>query len=193
MTGTIVSLSGSARTGTIRSQEGSRFVFWAAGVLGDFDTLAVGHLVSFDLDRVQSQQTAVRVFREPAHQREAGNKPGAPPDLRYAGFHQTGVVRSYCFDRAAPGGKGQGFVVTVNMTLLLRHRIGVQEVPSLCLLKLAADLRDLASSQGHEFGEADMIAYAQLRTSAAERKRARHPFVGRRGSPPPAPSDRIRV
>lgn len=191
MTGTIVGLVGVARTGTIRSREGSRLTFSAADVLGDFDTLAVGHMVSFELDRVQPCRTAVRVFREPCGARGPGKKPDASPDLRYTGFNQAGSIRSYGFDAVASGHPVQHFIVTVDLALLLKHHIGVQEAPALCLRKLGADLKALPDNGCHELDNNDLVAYASSRAAAVERKRPKHSFAGRRGSPPPGPSSHM--
>lgn len=192
MTGTIVGLAGRTRTGTIRSRDGSRLTFSAASVLGDFDSLAVGHLVSFDLERAQPQHTAVRVFREPLGPHGTGKAPGAPPDLRYMGFQEAEGVRSYRFDAVAAGDRAQRLTIRVEMALLLKHHVGVQEAPVLCLRKLAADLRDIPDAACHELNEGDLAAYASSRALATERKRPRHPFGGRRGPPPPGPSGHIR-
>ena len=191
MTGTIVALAGSARTGTIRSRDGSRLAFSDAGVLGDFDALAVGHLVSFDLDRARPRHTAVGVFREPCGEQGPGNRVGASPDLRYTGYHQAQSIRSYCFDAVAPGDQAQHFIVKVDMALLLKHHIGVQEAPALCLHKLAADLSAIPESARHELADGDLLAFASSRAAAVERKRASR--TGRRGSPPPVPSRRART
>jgi hypothetical protein len=133
-----------------RSRDGSRLAFSAVGVLGDFDTLAVGHLVSFDLDRAQPHHTAVRVFREPFGAHGPGKKLDASPDLRYAGFNQAEGIRSYCFEAVASGHPVQHFIVTVDLALLLKHHIGVQEAPALCLRKLATDLKALPDTGCHE-------------------------------------------
>ena len=193
MTGTIVGLAGSTRTGTIRSQDGSRLAFSAAGVLGDFDTLAVGHLVSFDLDRARPQHTAVRVFREPFGASGPGKKPDALPDLRYTGFNQAENIRRYRFDALACGHPVQQFVVAVDLALMLKHHIGVQEAPALCLRKLAADLKAFPDSGRHELDDDDLLAYASSRAAAVERKRSKHSFAGRRAPPPPGPWNHMRA
>jgi hypothetical protein len=190
VTGTIVGLAGNTRTGTIRSQDGSRPAFSAADVLGDFDTLAVGHLVSFDLDRARPHHTAVRVFREPFRTSGPGKKPDASPDLRYAGFNQAQNIRSFRFDAVACGHPLRQFVVTVDLALMLKHRIGVQEAPTLCLRKLEADLKALPGSGRHELDDHDLRAYASLRAAAIERKKAKHSFAGRRSSQQFAPNKR---
>ncbi|MEK7408440.1 MAG: hypothetical protein AAB225_25485 [Acidobacteriota bacterium] len=193
MTGTIVGLVGITRTGMIRSRDGTRLAFSAADVLGEFDTLAIGHLVSFDLDRGQPDRTAVRVFREPFGAQRPGKTLDGPPDLRYAGFHQAESIRSYCFDAVASGHPVQHFIVTVDFTLLLKHRVGVQEVPALCLRKLAADLKAPQDTGCHELDDDDLLAYASSRAAAIGRKRPKHSFAGRRGAPPPGPSSHMRA
>lgn len=182
MTGRIVGLIGSTRTGTIRSEDGGLLGFSADGVLGDFEKLAVGDLVSFDPDRSWPPRTAVRVFHEPSGSRRPANEPDAPLDLRYAGFTQAENVRSYRFESVARGGSAQHFVVAVDLALMLKHHIGVQEAPTLCLRKLAADLKTLPDAGQHELGDEDLCAYASARAAAAEM--SKHHFAKRRGSPP---------
>lgn len=177
-----------------RSRDGSRLAFSAAGVLGDFDTLAVGHLVSFDPDRAQPHHTAVRVFREPFGAHGPGKKLDASPDLRYAGgFNQAEGIHSCCFDAVASGHPVQHFIVTVDLALLLKHHIGVQEAPALCLRKLATDLKALPDTGCHELDDDDLLAYASSRAAAIERKRPKHSFAVRRGLPPPGPSSPMRA
>jgi hypothetical protein len=193
MTGTIVGLAASTRTGTIRSKDGSRLGFSAAGVLGDFDTLAVGHPVSFEVERALPHHTATRVFREPLGSGGPAKKPDGSMDLRYMGFQQAGNIRSYRFDALASGNAVQHFVVNVDLALMLKHRIGVQEAPSLCLRKLTADLRGVPGTGDHELDDGDLGSYASSRAAAVERKKPRHPFTGRRGPPPPGPTNRMRA
>ncbi len=192
MTGRIVDLARNTRTGTIRSLEGRRLSFSATSVLGEFDTLAVGHLVNFDMDSARPPHTAVRVFREPVSPQRTENKPEAAPDLRYAGFQQTEGIRSYCFDAVVPGYQARHFIVRVDMALLLTNHVGVQEIPALCLRKLAADLRAIPDSASHELGRDDLQAHILSRATTPARKRPKRPFVARRGPPPPGPSSRLR-
>ena len=188
MTGRIVGLIGSARTGTIRSQDGTLLTFSAEGVLGEFDTLAVGHQVSFDPDRSWLPRTAVRVIREPRATTRPSSEPDARLDLRYAGFTQAQNVRSYRFDSVASGSAEQQFVVVVDLALMLKHRIGVQEAPTLCLRKLAADLKALPEAEAHELRDEDLRAYASSKAAAAEKKGHKHNFAKRRGAPPGSPN-----
>lgn len=185
MTGTIVAIAASTRTGTIRAEDSSRFAFSATAVLGDFDTLAVGQRVSFDVDRARPRNGAVCVFREPVASIGFGRKPDAPPDLRYMGFSQAANVRSYRFDAVAVNRLVQQHVVTVDLTLMLKHRISVQEAPVLCLRKLTSDLKDSRKSERHELGNDELSAFASSRAAVAERRKPRHSFKPRRGSPPP--------
>jgi hypothetical protein len=191
--GTIVGLAAGTRTGTIRSQEGSRLTFSAACVLGEFEALAVGHRVNFEFDRAQPGHSVVRVFHEPVAPRGTEHKLGAQPDLRYAGFQQVNGIRSYGFDAVASGDRLQRFTVRVDMTVLLNSRVGVQDVPALCLRKLAADLQAVPACGSHELTNEDLRAYASSRATTTGRKRARRPFVGRRGPPPPGPSGRSSI
>lgn len=190
MTGTIVGLAASTRTGTLRSQDGSRLTFSAGCVLGEFDALAIGHRVNFEVDRAQPGHSVVRVFREPPAAHRPQHTAGAPPDLRYTGFQEENGVRSYCFEAVVSGCQPHPFIVRVEMALLLKHRVGVQEVPVLCLRKLIADLRAAPECARHVLDHDDLCSYASSLAATAERKRARRPFVGRRGPPPPGPNGR---
>ncbi len=183
MTGTIVGLTGRTRTGTIRSEDGGLLAFSAAGVLGDYDALAVGHPVRFDLDRSLSPHTAVCIFHEPLGASGPVKKPDAVPDLRYAGFTQTENVRSYRFDSVARGGSARHFVVAVDLALMLKHHVGVQEGPTLCLHKLATDLKTVPDVGRHELVDEDLRAYVSARAAAAGRKGNKHHFANRRVSP----------
>jgi hypothetical protein len=188
MTGTIVGLAAATRTGTIRSQDGCQLVFSAVAVLGDFETLAVGHRVSFELDRARPHHAAVGVFREPVCASGSRKDAAAPPDLRYTGFKQTANMRTYLFQAVSLGHPVQQFVVTVDLALMAKHHVGVQEAPPLCLHKLAEDLRHPHESGRHELADDDLLAFASSRAAALERRKPRHSFVRRPGTPPPGRS-----
>ena len=193
MTGTIVNLAAGTRTGTIRAEDGSRLAFTAAVVLGDFDSLAVGHRVSFELDRAGPNHSPVTVFRTRVGGIAPVKRPDALPDLRYAGFSQQANVRSYRFSAAARGEELQEFVVTVDLALMTKHHIAVQEAPALCLRKLAADLKGTPGSAQHDLSDGDMLAFASNRAAAIESKKLKHSFAGRRRPAPPSPAARGRV
>jgi len=176
VTGTIVGLAAGSRTGTIRTEDGARFAFSSTAVLGDFDTLAVGHRVSFEVDRARPRDGPVTVFREPARASGPGKQAQALSDLRYAGFRQEANVRSYRFDAVGRGDPVRPFVVTVDMAFMMKHHISIQEAPALCLRKLAADLKDFPDSEEHHLGEGDLLAFATSRAAALEAKKAKHSF-----------------
>jgi cold shock CspA family protein len=185
MTGIIVALAGSSRTGTIRIEDGSFMVFSAASVLGDFESLTLGDRVSFDAERDRPHNIAVRVFREPFSVTASGGKHAGSPDLRYAGFDQANNIRSYRFD-AISYGHSVRHCVTVDLALLLKYRIGVQEAPALCLHKLATDLSGALNSGPHQLGASELEAFASSRDAVLQRKKPK--FPARRGSPPPGSS-----
>lgn len=185
MTGTILTLTAANRIGCIRASDGARLAFRAEAVLGDFDTLAVGHRVSFDVEREGVRRMAIRVFHEPMRIAVPVNKAVVEPDLRYAGFRQTANVRTYRFDAVTPGRFVQHSIL-LDTTLLLKHHVGVQEIPALCLRKLAADLKASPQSVSHELGEDDLHELAASR-SKVQRRPPKHFFSGRRGCPPPGP------
>ncbi len=189
MTGTILALASSTRSGAIKAQDGSRLLFSAASVLGDFDALAVGQRVSFDVQRERSYTMAVRVFREPIRAPKPARTADSEPALRFQGFQQADNVRTYRFDDIRGGTAGSTpHAITVDLTLLLKHRIGVQDVPALCLHKLETELRQTPGATRHQLLDGDLTAFAASRAEALQRRRPKHPFVARRGAPPPSPS-----
>ncbi len=106
-------------------------------------------------------------------------------ELRYLGFDQLQNARGYRFDVIAKGDLPRHFVVTVDLSLFRAHRVGIQEGPSLCARKLAADLENAAEGI-HELTTEDMQAYADARTSAEARKIESRKGAHRRPKPPVA-------
>ncbi len=189
MTGTILSLLSAGRSGSIRASDGSRLTFAAEAVLGDFDTLAIGHRVTFDVEDSGASRRAIRVFHEPMRMLAPIRRVDAPPDLRYAGFRQAEGVRTYRFD-AVSTGKPVQHSILLDTTLLIKHHIGMQEVPALCVKKVMSDLRAHPESVSHEIGDDDLREIAGCRDEERLRKAQRHAFAGRRGAPPPPPAAR---
>jgi hypothetical protein len=104
-------------------------------------------------------------------------------ELRYLGFDQSGNMRGYRFDVLAKGSTTRHFVVTVDLALFRAHRVGIQEGPSLCARKLAADIE--SHSEGtHELTTKDMQAYADARTAAEVRRLESRKGNFRRGKAP---------
>lgn len=182
MTGTILQLPPGTGTGIIRSEEGFRFGFVATDVVGDFDTLAVGHRVNFEVQSARGQRKAIRVLREPTRS-STPRKPSAPPDLRYMGFDQKSDQRRYRFDAVGPGQAPEHFIVTVDTELLKRCHVSVQELPALCMHKLAADLKTDGGPALHELAEDDLSAFLAAKAAKSGRKKPRAPLVQRRTPP----------
>lgn len=110
--------------------------------------------------------------------------------LRYAGFDQVAGIRHYKFESAPVIGAARVFRIQVEVALFLKHRIGMQEGPSLCLKKLA-EVTDLSENSEQLLTEADLLVYSSARTALAEQKAAarksyRPPF--RPSAPPVATS-----
>jgi hypothetical protein len=101
--------------------------------------------------------------------------------LRYMGFDQTKAVRIYRFDSIVDRAPAVRYIVTVDLTLFLKHHVGIQEGPSLCARKLAADLETIQQRE-HTLTNEDLLAYVSARTEAEARKAAaRKPGIRRRG------------
>ena len=86
-------------------------------------------------------------------------------ELRYMGFDQSQSTRSYRFDRVVKGEPSERLVITADLALFLTHRVHIQEGPTLCAGKLAADL---AQSQGgeHQLTNDDLVAHLRARATA---------------------------
>jgi hypothetical protein len=110
-------------------------------------------------------------------------------DLRYMGFDQTQNRRVYKFDYCAKGVPPAGFLVSADIALFLKHRISIQDGPSLCARKLANDIETLQPGE-HELTNDDMLAFATDRAAAEARKaEQRKSWTPRRNPnrPPPNP------
>ena len=87
-------------------------------------------------------------------------------ELRYMGFEQTRNTRCYRFDRLVKGEPSVRLIITADLTLFLAHRIQIQEGPSLCADKLAADLAQSRMGE-HQLTSDDLIAHLESRGIAA--------------------------
>jgi len=107
-------------------------------------------------------------------------------EFRYLGFDQLQNARAYRFNVTGAGGVTTQFVITADLGLFLAHHVGIQEGPSLCAQKLAADLQTSAEG-AHELTTEDLRAYAAALAAAEARKlEARKNGVRRPKSPLPA-------
>lgn len=110
--------------------------------------------------------------------------------LRYMGFSHKKNVRLYKFDGIAQGQDPEHFIVTADLVLFLKHHVGIQEGPSLCLRRLSADIEG-CHRVNHELTDDDLLAYVTARTAAQERKsnhgsRGRHHAAASAASAVPA-------
>ena len=104
-------------------------------------------------------------------------------DFVLTGFRQDANIRRFAFQRVATDHSRTDFTVSADMTLLVKHKIPLQELPLLCRA-LLEDRNESGPAKAVIFSETDMLVYVQRRTTAkdeADRKRAQHrsPFVKR--------------
>lgn len=183
MTGKIKSLSAGSASGSITAEDGVTVYFHSSGVLAyDIASLSVGQLVAFDVEGGGCPRaTNVYVLR-PHPVADAPAKRQPILQLRYMGFDQTESIRAYRFQRAAPGEATKTFIVTTDLALFRKHRVGIQEGPALCLQTLAAHLAVADSIPRPPLPcaltDQDMLAHLASRPAPA--KRSRH-------KPPPRP------
>jgi hypothetical protein len=178
--GAIEELNNHRRSGSILAIDGRLFTFFDSAVLGEqFDFLKLGQQVSFETGLGQELRNADRVRPKIAR---AGSSPvlsterpavgpaaaGAPAHFLYTGFDQPKGVRHYKFSAVAHGQATIDFIVSVDMALFLKYRVGIQEGPWLCLRKLAQAIPDSSSMQG-QLTEGDVVAYVSDRAAAVAR------------------------
>lgn len=169
MIGRIEELVPERRAGFIRTSDGVRVLFRASAVVGHgYDLLTVGQGVSFDLERDLRGRRAVGV-RQGLLLSKTARKTGRAMELRYMGFDQAQNTREYRFDGIAAGEIVKHFVISVDVALFVKHRVGMQEGPSLCLRKLSADL-EAPARLCHQLTNDDLGVYASALAAAAERK-----------------------
>jgi hypothetical protein len=140
MTGKIKSLNVESASGSIDAENGSRLNFDLGAVLAyDITNLAVGQLVTFDMDTSAGLKAVnICVQRSRSVARVEGKR--ETNSLRYMGFEQTASIRSYKFERTFLGEVAEIFVVTTDLALFAKHHVGIQEGPALCLHLLMTEL-----------------------------------------------------
>jgi hypothetical protein len=90
-------------------------------------------------------------------------------ELRYLGFDQTHNTRAYRFEGLTKGEPTLHFVVTADLAIFLKHRIGIQEGPGLCARKLASDAQT-PRPENFELTNDDLRAMVDARAVADARK-----------------------
>jgi len=90
--------------------------------------------------------------------------------LRYMGFRQSGPMREYRFERLQPGHPIETLMVSADMALFRKHRVGIQEGPGICLRALETAPVPVGLAQA--LTDQHMLAY--LATRPAARPKPRH-------------------
>jgi hypothetical protein len=105
-------------------------------------------------------------------------------ELRYMGFEQSRNSRVFRFDILTKGEVTRQAVVTADMALFLAHRVGIQDGPTLCAGKLAADL-DRSFEGDHVLTADDIQAHADARSAADAKRMESRRMAGRKHSATP--------
>lgn len=89
-------------------------------------------------------------------------------ELRYLGFDQTLNRRTYRFEGLTKGEPSVRYVITADLGMFLKHRIGIQDGPGLCVRKLASGAE--APEEGFQLTNDDFQAEVEARAAAGARK-----------------------
>jgi hypothetical protein len=103
------------------------------------------------------------------------------------GFEQAQNVRAYNFDVLEKGRPARHFTVHADLSFFLAYHIGIQEGPTLCANKLAADL-ERNEDVAHELTREDLRLHADARTVAEAQRAEMHKSHKRRPIPAEAAS-----
>ena len=173
MTGRIIELSASRGSGLIASEDGLTIRFKASAVT-EYDAagLAIGQPVTFDVGHGRSPEAQGICIQKKLVR---GSKEGY--SLRYMGFEQAGKMRLYRFDRVSQDEDRQTFVVSGDQELFLKHKVGIQEGPTLSLRLLTSELDEKGRSEWASLRctltDDDLIAYLASKPAAIPRRPVR--------------------
>ena len=98
------------------------------------------------------------------------------------GVEQSDNIRSYAFAEVNRDIRRASFTVAVDISLLRKYAIPLQELPLLCRHFLA-EQRVTGSDQNLTYGEAEMVQYASRRADADRAMEARRAQRKRNFSP----------
>ncbi len=139
MIGRIEALSVDDEAGCIQAEDGVKVSFRVSEVaFGDPSDMAVGQLVTFDMERGKAPR-AFNIRVEKRHYK-GQEKDKLWQAFRYMGFEQAGNVREYSFERLSPREEAVKAVVSVDLALFLKHHVGLQDGPMLCMRLVMAEL-----------------------------------------------------
>jgi len=177
MTGTIISLDVATASGVITAEDGVITGFPLCAVLAyDLPVLAVGQVVSFDLEGGRHPKAFNVCVQRASRDVNATGKRLEIKRLRYVGFEHRGNTRVYLFESLIPGTQKRTLTVDADLALFTRHHVGMQEGPALCLHLLVAELdaEDTVARASFRcsLSDREMLAYLASRPAP----RARHGF-----------------
>jgi cold shock CspA family protein len=173
MTGRIEVLDTDNRPGFIRSEDGALVQFRLSEVTArQGNDLVVGQLVTFDVEQGNPPK-AFSIKIEKRHYTSHGAEKRQQP-VRYNGFEQSGNIRAYKFERLSPEGETQTAVVSTDLALFLKHRIGIQDGPALCLRLVTTEMNDARIDTQQPYlrtlTDEDMRAHTASRVVPEKRK-----------------------
>ncbi|MDZ7639404.1 MAG: hypothetical protein U5J83_14310 [Bryobacterales bacterium] len=145
MTGRVKSFCPKRGAGLIETEDGLDALFEIADVL-TYDRIGLkpGKVVSFEPGSATPMHAYEIVVRTGIAEPPNPTKTKEAEDLRYTGFSYDGASRVYAFEERIAGEETRQFRVVTEVELLLKHRISLQDTPTICLkllqTKLAAHL-----------------------------------------------------
>jgi cold shock CspA family protein len=179
MTGRIDRLNRAESSGFIAADSGARVHFESSEVFAyDVGRIAVGQWVTFDLKAGRVSEATNVCPQRPGRASDAKGRVCPVETLtRYVGFEHKRNVRAYRFELTLPGEDLQTVVFGIDLELLMRHRILIQDGPALCRHALRARHIDFSSPgiRRREFtlSDQDVLAYQGSLPARAERKHGR--------------------
>lgn len=176
MNGKITVFSRKGSSGAIQSDDGGRFHFDVAAVLAyDVAGLSAGQVVNFEPDGGSPPRAINVSVLPPASIHYSDDRYREMRRLRYIGFDQQKNIRTYRFERFAPGELTEHFLVDTDMVLFGRHKVKLQEGPALCLHLLAHALgpEPVGPQSPYSVTEQHMLAFLASAGEPAGKQRSR--------------------
>jgi hypothetical protein len=134
MRGTIESLGRGSYLGRIRGDDGHSYPFENNDILAfDLKRLRNGLVVNFETRQNRAVHVSVEPFRLTPIEKEEDNP------LRLLGFEQRGTVRVYRFEHVSVGQGRRSYAVSVDLAILKKYRVSIQDGPAICLRLLSAE------------------------------------------------------
>jgi hypothetical protein len=174
MTGRISVLAAPDKPGIIIAHNGfSRFNYAYRLPIGKTDGLAMGRLVSFELEK-GSSDIAISVCPTGDLSASSQAGPNSRREVRYQGFEQTNNIRKYRFHAWRAGEENQEAIVTVDLALFRKHGISLQEGPGLCFRLVEAELQEPSQIEttvwNRKLTDQEMLAHVAARLAPARKR-----------------------